>query len=136
MRTGPGGHDSLVRADRGMRALSEFQLSRWFSDEFRVESPQVCARLLDVFAANDLPSYVASCHAMGAFDARDAISAVSVPTGIVVGELDGATPPAMAEDLHQRIAGSSLHVLPGGRHLTAHERAADVVEALAPVLAG
>jgi 3-oxoadipate enol-lactonase len=127
---------AATAADRGMRALSEFQLTRWFSDRFRADNPQVCADLLEVFAANDLPSYVASCHAMGAFDARAAISAVSVPTAVVVGELDEATPPAMAEDLHQRIRGSSLHVIPGSKHLTAHERALDVVEALAPVLAG
>lgn len=119
---------------QGLRALSEFQLSRWFSEEFRKANPEVCSELLEVFAANDVPSYVSSCHALGAFDARNAVTDVAVPTSIVVGELDAATPPSMAEDLHQRIDGSTLRVIPGGKHLTAHESAEEVVKALSPIL--
>jgi len=39
----------------------------------------------------------------------------------VVGEEDYATPIAMAETLHGGIAGSTLTILPGARHLTAIE---------------
>jgi 3-oxoadipate enol-lactonase len=126
---------AAVAEHKGMRALSEFQLGRWFSEDFRKSSPEACAELLEVFASNDVPSYLASCHALGAFDARQALADVAIPTAVIVGERDEATPPAMAEDLHQRVSGSTLQVIPGSKHLTAHERAADVAEALAPVLA-
>ena len=39
-------------------------------------------------------------------------------TAVIVGEEDYATPVAMAEQLHQSIAGSTLTVLPKARHLT------------------
>lgn len=134
--TAPGDWASraAIAEEQGMAALSEFQLTRWFSDEFRESNPRACANLLDVFANSDVPSYLSTCHALGAFDARQGLSEVSVPTAVVVGELDSATPSAMAEDLQRRIPGSTLRVIPGSKHLTAHERADEVVEALAPAL--
>lgn len=41
-----------------------------------------------------------------------------MPAAIIVGEEDYATPLAMAQALHDGIAGSTLTVLPGARHLT------------------
>jgi pimeloyl-ACP methyl ester carboxylesterase len=41
-----------------------------------------------------------------------------MPTAIVVGDEDYATPPAMAKVLNEGIAGSSLQILRGARHLT------------------
>jgi 3-oxoadipate enol-lactonase len=43
---------------------------------------------------------------------------MTMPTAIVVGEEDYATPVAMAEAMHQAIAGSTRTALKGARHLT------------------
>lgn len=118
----------------GMRSLSQFQLDRWFGEQFLRAHPEVGQRLLEVFSRNDLDSYVASCRAMGAFDLREAIGDIAVPTVIIVGEDDPATPPAHAEVIHERIPGSSLHVLPHAKHLTAVEQPAEVAALLAPLL--
>jgi 3-oxoadipate enol-lactonase len=56
------------------------------------------------------------------------------PTAIVVGEEDYATPPAMAEAMHNAIAGSILTVLPGARHLTPLERPEEVTAELEMLL--
>lgn len=117
----------------GMRSLSQFQLDRWFGEAFRRDHPEVGERLLEVFSANNLDSYVAACRAMGAVDLREAIRGVTVPTVVIVGEDDPATPVAHARDIHERIPGSTLHVLPGGRHLTAVEQPAEVAARLAPL---
>jgi pimeloyl-ACP methyl ester carboxylesterase len=37
---------------------------------------------------------------------------------VIVGEEDYATPIAMARQMHESIAGSTLSILPGARHLT------------------
>jgi 3-oxoadipate enol-lactonase len=55
---------------------------------------------------------------LGAFDGRNLIEGLRMPTSIVVGEEDYATPRAMAEAMHGSIAGSTLTVIPGVRHLT------------------
>jgi 3-oxoadipate enol-lactonase len=46
------------------------------------------------------------------------LSSIRVPTAILVGEEDYATPPAMAQVLHEGIAGSTFEVIPGARHIT------------------
>lgn len=119
----------------GMRSLSGFQLDRWFSDRFRQDHPQLCRDLLERFARNDLASYEATCRALGAFDLRDRVAAVRVPTLVIVGSEDPATPPSHARDLAERIPDASLHVLDGARHLTPIERPEEVGGLLATFFA-
>jgi pimeloyl-ACP methyl ester carboxylesterase len=71
-----------------------------------------------VFLSNDVAAYVETCKMLGAADLRAALPSMTMPTAIVVGEEDYATPVAMAETMHQAIAGSTLMVLKGARHLT------------------
>ena len=115
------GRAEKARAD-GLRALAGFQLDRWFGEEFRAANAELCADLLDCFAANDIDSYASACHALGAFDGRDEAITIAVPTEVVVGEDDPATSPAHAHDLAARIPGSELTIIPGAKHLTALER--------------
>jgi 3-oxoadipate enol-lactonase len=98
--------------------MIEFQLKRWFSERFRKEHPGAVKQLSEVFAANDLECYAASCQMLGEADLRPYLGAVRVPTAIIVGEEDDATPPPMSKFLHNAISGSTLRVLPGGKHLT------------------
>jgi 3-oxoadipate enol-lactonase len=107
---------------RGLASLVDFQVTRWFSDEFREQHPEVVERNTRVFVANDIACYVATCHMLGAFDLRRAVAQLQVPTAVIVGEQDYATPVEMARALHQAIAGSSLHVLPATRHLSPLEQ--------------
>ncbi|WP_420640345.1 alpha/beta fold hydrolase [Candidatus Poriferisocius sp.] len=122
------GRAERARAN-GLRSLAEFQLERWFGEEFRVQHPDLCGELLECFAANDIDSYASACHAMGAFDGRSEIGSVAVPTEVVVGEHDPATPPEHARDLAARISGAGLTVIPEAKHLTALECPDALVEA-------
>jgi 3-oxoadipate enol-lactonase len=105
-------------ATAGMGALVEFQTTRWFGDAFRKQQPTVVKHCVDVFLRNEVAAYVETCKMLGAADLRAALPAMTMPTAILVGEEDYATPVAMAEAMHQAIAGSTLTVLKGGRHLT------------------
>jgi 3-oxoadipate enol-lactonase len=113
--------------ENGLASLVDFQLTRWFSDRTRAERPDITDHAKRVFLANDVPAYAAACRALGAMDLRTKVDGIRCPTLILVGEEDYATPPAMAEDIHRRIAGSELVVLPGVRHLSAVE-APEVVD--------
>lgn len=121
--------------NQGLESLSEFQLERWFGDEFRLANPSICADLLDRFKANDLESYAATCDALGTYDGRGRVESIEVPTEIIVGEQDGATPPSVAYDLGQRIPGAAVTVLPNAKHLTALERPDAFIAGIARVLA-
>ncbi len=115
----------------GLASLIDFQLTRWFGEKFREENPQVVRESVDMFLANDVEAYAQTCRMLGACDLRAGLAAIKVPTAIVVGEEDYATPLAMAEAMHKAIAGSTLTVLKGARHLTPLERPTDIAAALA-----
>ncbi len=103
---------------KGMRGLIDFQLTRWFSDDFRASHPEVLQQTTDTFVANDIRCYAASCELLGNADTRAALAGFTMPVAVVVGEHDYATPVAMAQQLHEAMPHSTLTILPGARHLT------------------
>ena len=121
-------------ADEGLDSLVEFQLSRWFSDDFRAANPDVLDRLARVFVGNDLAAYASTCRMLGDADLRSVLSAIDAPVAVVVGEDDYATPPSMAKELAAAVTGATLTVLPRARHLTPLERPTEVAEAIVDVL--
>jgi 3-oxoadipate enol-lactonase len=105
-------------AQSGLAALVGFQTTRWFGDAFRARHADVVARSVDVFLRNDVKAYVETCRMLGRADLRTALPRLTMPAAVIVGEEDYATPVAMAQMLHRGIAGSTLTVLRGARHLT------------------
>lgn len=119
---------------KGLASLIDFQESRWFSDAFRAQHADDVRRCSRQFLANDVASYAATCRMLGAFDLRTRLPDLRVPTAIVVGEEDYATPPAMARELQTGIAGATLQVIPKARHLTFVEHPHVVADALTGLL--
>jgi 3-oxoadipate enol-lactonase len=106
----------------GLASLIGFQVTRWFGDAFRAERKDVVQASVDVFLRNDVAAYAETCLMLGACDLRSALPGIKTPTAVIVGEEDYATPVKMAQELHAGIAGSTLTVLKGARHLTPLER--------------
>lgn len=118
----------------GMAALLEFQLTRWVSPDFRAAEPASLTRALSVFLANPPECYIETCRMLGTGDARDVLAGIAVPTTVIVGAEDYATPVAMAENLARDIPGASLHILPNVRHFTVLECPLLVAEKLRDVI--
>jgi 3-oxoadipate enol-lactonase len=118
----------------GLQALVDFQVTRWFSDEFRATRPQVVSASVAAFLRNDPQAYAASCRMLGAADLRPALPGIRVATAVVVGEQDYATPVSMAEALHSNIEGSTLTVLKNARHLTPLEKPDEIAAELEKLL--
>jgi 3-oxoadipate enol-lactonase len=114
----------------GLSSLTDFQVTRWFGDKFRADNPQVVKDCVDIFLRNDIAAYAETCRMLGACDLRAGLASIKVPTAIVVGDEDYATPPTMAEAMHNAIATSTLTVLPGARHLTPLERPEEIAAEL------
>jgi 3-oxoadipate enol-lactonase len=118
----------------GLESLVDFQVTRWFSDDFRVAHPEVVSASVAAFLRNDPQAYAASCRMLGAADLRPALAGIRVPSAVVVGEQDYATPVGMAEALHSNIKGSTLTVLENARHLTPLEKPDEVAAELEKLL--
>ncbi|MGF6753515.1 alpha/beta fold hydrolase [Paraburkholderia sp. GAS42] len=112
----------------GLAPLVDFQATRWFSDAFRADHPDVLQRCVDTFLRNDVAAFAATGRMLGDFDGRALMPDVKVPCCVIVGEEDYAATPAMARALHAGIAGSTLVEVPKARHLTPLETP-DVVAA-------
>ena len=109
---------AMKAAEDGFASMVSFQTRRWFSDRFRETHPQHVEELTRIFLANEIPCYRATCEMLGSADLRETTRALRLPVSVVVGEEDQATPIAMSESLHEMLPGSTLTIIPGGRHLT------------------
>jgi 3-oxoadipate enol-lactonase len=105
-------------AKDGFASMIAFQLTRWFSESFINAHPEQTQKFSRTFLANDVACYQGSCGLLGNADLRNAARGIRVPVSVIVGEEDYATPIAMSQSLHDMIPGSTLTVIPGGRHLT------------------
>jgi len=101
---------------QGMASLVEFQRSRWVSEAFLKQHPEVVEESVSVFLASDPEAYLEVCRMLGAVDLRK-LPLFSFQTRIVVGAEDYATPIAMAQATRDLIPGANLTVLDGVRHL-------------------
>jgi len=115
---------------KGMGALVQFQTTRWFGDAFRAAHPEILDALIEVFLANDVACYEATCEMLGTSDLRPLLALLRMPVAIVAGAEDYAAPVAMSEALHAAIPHSTLSVLPNARHLTPVERPGDIASAI------
>jgi len=102
----------------GLAALSAFQATRWVSEAFLETHPDIVRKNMDVFLANDVDCYRATCEMLGDADLRHYQASLRVPLSVVVGEQDYATPVAMSEQIHEAVPHSTLSILPHVRHLT------------------
>ncbi|MGB5836923.1 MAG: alpha/beta fold hydrolase [Albidovulum sp.] len=118
------------RRSGGMGALVDFQRTRWFSDAFRDAYPDRVEAAVEVFLANDTATFAETCRMLRRADLRAAMPGLTLPTDIVVGEEDYATPPEMAEAMQMAIPGATMRVLPGLRHLAPLEAPATIADML------
>jgi pimeloyl-ACP methyl ester carboxylesterase len=65
-----------------------------------------------------------------AFDARDVLASIRLPTTVIVGDLDVITPPDQSEALAAGISGAELIILRGCGHMVMLERPADLDDAI------
>jgi 3-oxoadipate enol-lactonase len=120
--------------NEGIGSLVEFQVTRWFTDAFRAAHPQTAQSCVDVFLANDVAAYAATCRMLGQADLRHGLPALDIPVSIVVGEEDYATPLSMAQDMQRAIRRATLRVIPHARHFTPVEVPAEIAAELTQLL--
>ena len=101
----------------GPAALVDVLLGRWFTDGFAARRADITQLVAGMLAAADAEGYARCCEAIAAMDQTDDLAGIVAPTLVISGADDPVTTPAMAFDLHQHIAGSSLTVLPSAAHL-------------------
>ncbi len=90
----------------GMKTVAAGVAERWFTPEFRAGSPEVVASAQRMIENSPSEGYMACCAAIRDTDERATISAIRVPTLVITGAKDPATPPADGRFLAERIPGA------------------------------
>jgi 3-oxoadipate enol-lactonase len=90
----------------------------------------VAARALhDTLVRTDAQGYIASCNAVAAIDFRESNRRFTVPTLVIGGLQDEATPPAMSEAMAAAIPGARLATIDAA-HVSAVERPVEFTQLL------
>lgn len=107
---------------QGMAAVAEGALARWFTPGYQEAEPETVETIRQAVLANAPQGYAACAAAIAVMDQRESIRQITVPTLVIGGSADPATPLACAEELHAAISGSRLEVLHAA-HLSNIEQA-------------
>jgi 3-oxoadipate enol-lactonase len=94
--------------EKGLDALVDANMQRWFTERFRSRAPDVIARMKEMFVVTKVPGYVGCCDAIRDMDFRASNPRITAPTLVIVGSQDAATPPSAGEAIMQQIAGAKL----------------------------
>ena len=109
----PESWDARITAVRsgGMAAIAGAVVERWFTPAFRQSSAEPDV-ILQMLLATDPEGYCGACAAIRDMDQRTSVGGISLPTLVIGGTHDPATPPEHAEFLAMAIAGAALEMLP------------------------
>ncbi|GAC1673310.1 MAG: 3-oxoadipate enol-lactonase [Candidatus Acidiferrum sp.] len=105
----------------GMVAIVPAVIERWFTFEFRVNSPEVVAGIQHVLETTAPQGYVACCAAVRDMDYREHISAIRSPALIISGTHDPGTTPADGHFLSDHIPGARYVELPAAHVSTVED---------------
>ncbi|MCX8118788.1 MAG: 3-oxoadipate enol-lactonase [Desulfobacterota bacterium] len=111
-----------VRA-KGMRSQFEATMERWFTPAFLRSNDPMLRLIQEEFLATPPEGYIGCASAIRRLNFINRLDEIKLPTLILVGQDDPATPVAASQAIHERIRGSKLVVLPSCRHLSNVEQA-------------
>lgn len=98
---------ALVLA-QGMESVVEVVLARWLTPAFRERAAAQVAAVRAMLLATPPVGYAGCCAALRDIDLRGSACRIAVPTLLVSGAVDPATPPERMSELAAAISGSKL----------------------------
>lgn len=116
----------------GIAAIADAILDRWFAPDFR-NSPDSLPWGTMLLRC-DLDGYIGTCEALAKADLRARLPALRVPTLVLAGSEDQATPLALVAQTAALIPGARLETLMGSGHIPAidaPQKTADLIQSFA-----
>jgi 3-oxoadipate enol-lactonase len=110
-----------VRAN-GLASIADGVLERWLSIEFRHARPADLAGYRNMLTRNPVEGYIGTCATLRDTDLTSIAPQLTQPTLCLVGEADGATPPALVQALSALIPNAAFKTIPDAGHLPCIEQ--------------
>ncbi|HTT48321.1 MAG TPA: alpha/beta fold hydrolase [Pseudolabrys sp.] len=109
-----------VMADRvateGLGAVAEIAAKRVYSPAYLAAHPEAVEERKQVLLTIDPKAFQAACKILQEADLEKLLHRMHVPTLVVCGEFDQATPPALNKAVAEKVAGAKYIELPGCGH--------------------
>jgi 3-oxoadipate enol-lactonase len=119
---------------KGMAPLVQATIERWFTEAFRKNHPEKVKPVASLIEKTPVAGYVGCCAAIPKINVTARLKELSVPTLVICGNDDPATPPAMAREIQDNIRGARLVLIPQAAHLSNIEQPEAFNRALADFL--
>jgi 3-oxoadipate enol-lactonase len=106
----------------GISSIAGTVLARWFTPAFRRDDNPAFALARNMLLRQSPEGYAATCGAIRDTDFTEIAGNLTVPALCIVGSEDGATPPALVEDMARIIPDSTFRVIENCGHIPCIER--------------
>ncbi|MCZ2495491.1 alpha/beta fold hydrolase [Xylophilus sp. Kf1] len=112
---------------QGVESIADGAVERWITPGFRATEAgsAMATQLRATLIGTDAVSYAAACDAVAGIDYRESNRRIGVPTLVIAGTLDLATPASMSEDIAAAIPGAQLKTIEAA-HISSVERPAEL----------
>jgi 3-oxoadipate enol-lactonase len=108
---------AAVAGSKGLAAITDVAMRRLFAPQFQESHPELMRGRREAFLRTDLEVFRVACAQLAELDLRPRLSQVKVPTLVLVGEQDEATPPPMSRELAAGLPNARLKIIPGCAHV-------------------
>lgn len=115
---------------RGIPAISDAILERWFTPAYRRDQPDQFAGWRNMLERSPVAGYAGTCAALRDADLRSEIGAIALRPLVVVGSDDLSTPPDLVRETAALVPGSRFEIITGAGHLPCIEQPAKFVALL------
>jgi 3-oxoadipate enol-lactonase len=112
----------------GLESIAPGVMERWFGPAFR--ATPALALWQNMMIRMSVPGYIAACQALAGGDQTAATAKITLPTLVIAGSEDGASPPDLVRATADLIAGARFALIPGAGHLPCVETPAAFAEVL------
>ena len=112
------GERVTIAREKGMAALVEGTLGRWFTEPYRKAHPDVMTRIGADIRNTPVAGFTGCCEAIAKIDVLDRLQEIDCPALVIVGEHDHGTPPEMAKQIQANLRGSELLIIKSAAHLS------------------
>ena len=117
-------------ADGGLGSIAEIAAKRVFSPAYLSAHPEKIEERKKVLMGIEPKAFQAACRILQETDLVPLLQHMKVPTIVVCGEFDQATPPALNKQIVEKVPGAKYVELPGCGHCPPLEQAEQFLAAI------
>ena len=124
----------VVAQSKGMEALVEPTMARWFPPETMAKNPPHLDKVRAMIRGTPVNGFIGCAAALADHNYNAKVATVKCPVLFICGEKDGTTPGAM-KDMQKRLPGSRYVEMAGAGHISNMDRPVEFNKAVMEFLA-